>query len=207
MRTLDLTTWPRRSVFDHYRDYAQPFFEVCARVEVTGLVARAKAAEESLFAALLFEAMRAVNDVAPLRQRIRGESVVEHDRVHPSFTVLVDDERFNFCHARFQDDRDAFLAGVAERARQMRGRVELALEEDVRDDMVFVTSLPWLDFTSIGHAMSGDPTDTIPRLAWGKIVGDGDRARVSVQLSVHHALVDGLHVARFFERLEAATMT
>ncbi len=204
-KTVDLSTWTRRSHFHHFRDYAMPIFEVCARVDVTGLVERARRDQESLFGALLFEVMSAVNEVPQLRQRIRGDEVVEHDTVHPSYTVLVDDEHFNFCYTDFCPDRGAFLADVTRAAKGQRGRLDLALEEDARDDLVYVTSLPWLDFTSVTHALAGDWSDGIPRVAWGKVVRGDAGASVSVQLSAHHALADGLHAARFFELLESRT--
>lgn len=205
MKTIDLSRWSRRSHFEHFRDYAVPVFDVCARVEVGGLLRRVRRAGESVFAGLLFEVMGAVNAVAPLRQRIRGDEVVEHEVVHPSYTVLVDEEHFNFCYTDYRAERAAFLEQVARTVEAQRGRLDLALEEDARDDLVYVTSLPWLDFTSISHALSGDASDGIPRVAWGKIVEEDGRARMSVQLSAHHALVDGIHAARFFQALEART--
>lgn len=42
-----------------------------------------------------------------------------------------------------------------------------------------------------------------PRITWGKFEKDaGGREQLSVTLLVHHGLVDGIHIARFYEALE-----
>ena len=46
--------------------------------------------------------------------------------------------------------------------------------------------------------------DSVPRLVFGKASLDGAIRRMPVGVEAHHALVDGLDVARFFERFEAA---
>ncbi|MBA2662750.1 MAG: hypothetical protein H0U74_10675 [Bradymonadaceae bacterium] len=204
MKYIDLQSWPRRSHFEFFRSFHDPFLDICVRVEVTGLRNRARAAGESIFAAMLYESMAAINAVPELRQRIRGDQVVEHARVHPTFTVLNEAEIFNFCTGEFQEDRAAFFADTATRAAATKALSALdAGHDDARDDLVYVTSLPWLDFQSIGHAYAARAGDSNVRLAWGRIVvDDARRASVSVQLTAHHGLVDGLHAARFFKALE-----
>ncbi len=212
MKKIEQENWPRRSQFEFFRSFDQPYFDVCARVDVTGLRARSRANKESLFANMLFEAMGAVNEVAELRQRIRGDEVIEHALVHPNFTVLNENQVVNFCTGNCVLDRAEFAADVARLSAATQVLDELQLGDDaIRDDMVFVTSLPWLDFTAISHPFAGNSEksggfgDSIPRLAWGKIVESAGQASVSVQLTVHHALADGLHVSRFFQALEGRT--
>jgi chloramphenicol O-acetyltransferase type A len=60
--------------------------------------------------------------------------------------------------------------------------------------------LPWLRFTSFTNALPGGD-DSIPRIVFGRCVRDRRRMKMPVAVEVHHALVDGLDVARFFERL------
>ena len=204
---IDLETWPRRSHFEYFKNFEQPFLDVCARVDVTELTRQSREAGESLFGNMLYLVMAAVNDVPELRQRIDGDEVVVHERVHPSFTVLTDDEAINFCPASFIDDRLQFLEEIRRRVDGIRRNNQLYLDEDSRPDLVFVTSLPWIDFQSLRHPWAGHEAhqsdDSTPRVAWGKIVERGDRFEVSVQLTAHHGLVDGLHVARFFEKLNS----
>lgn len=40
------------------------------------------------------------------------------------------------------------------------------------------------------------------RLAYGKVLGDGDRHRLPLSIDFRHGLVDGLHVARLVKFTE-----
>ena len=201
MRTIDLEHWPRRPHFELFRSYELPHLAVTAPVDVTALKAGAARRGLSLFHALVWAATRAANEVPELRQRIRGKTVVEHDRVHPSFTAAGPDETFLWCHARWDPDPRGFAAAALAAERAAAARDPLA--EETGDDLLFVTSLPWLSFTALQHPMRV-PGDCVPRIAWGRLERVADRDRLPLALQAHHALVDGLHVARFFRQFDEA---
>jgi chloramphenicol O-acetyltransferase len=49
--------------------------------------------------------------------------------------------------------------------------------------------------------------DSIPRVVFGKCMTDQQLVRMPVAIEVHHALVDGVDVAKFIERFQAALTT
>ncbi len=199
---IDLETWPRRSHYELFRGLAQPFFGVSARVDVTPLVAWARKRELSLFPVMLHAVTGAANDVAALRLRLDEAGVVRVARADPSFTALVDDERFDFCCAPFTEDFERFAHDVAAAIEAHRGGQGLDLSQDHRVDLFYVSSQPWVDLIAVNEPSSGDPLDSVPRIGWARIVPAGERWEVTVYIHVHHALADGLHVARFYRALE-----
>ncbi len=46
------------------------------------------------------------------------------------------------------------------------------------------------------------PADSNPRITWGKYFCQEGRTLLPVTLLAHHALVDGIHIARFYETLD-----
>jgi chloramphenicol O-acetyltransferase type A len=68
-----------------------------------------------------------------------------------------------------------------------------------RDDLVFMSSLPWISFTGLDHTLSLDRDDAIPRVSWGRYVNNGGQTMLPFNIRVNHVFVDGLHVGRFFE--------
>ena len=203
MKQINLEDWPRRAHYEFFRTFDDPFFDVAARIDLTELVRFARRTDRSLFATLTHTALRAANATRNLRYRFRGEQVFEVDTNHASFTVLDDDETFNYATALFCDDLDAFADRIRRGAAAQRNRDDLNLDDDHRLELVYITSMPWLDFQAISHPMPGDPSDCAPRIAWGRVVDvgpdDEPRHEATVQLTVHHALADGLHAARFFD--------
>jgi len=200
-REIDLESWPRRRHFEMFRGFAYPYFNLCVDMDVAPLVrARAACDATSSFTAQLVHALAwAANGVPELRQRIRGNGVIEHAVVHPSITVLMENETFGFCLFEYTEDAGSFVRSAA--AAMERARAAPSVEDEPgRDDFLFMTSIPWVSFTSMMHPVPLDPPDSVPRIAWGRYRNEGTRRPMPLSLHAHHGLVDGLHAGRFFER-------
>lgn len=47
------------------------------------------------------------------------------------------------------------------------------------------------------------PADSNPRITWGRFYAEGEKTLLPVSVLCNHALVDGVHIAAFYRRLEA----
>lgn len=202
---LDLDSWHRRSAFDFFRGFDIPSFNLCARLDVSLLKQAVKdIGVGSLSLAYHFIAIRLANEIAPFRYRLEGERVRVHARVHGSTTVLRDDDSFGF--ATLEHNRD--FAAFCEQGSQAlaRGRLHDApFEPNAHETATLhMTTLPWVHFTSYSNARQWGPNDSIPKLAFGRIDADGSRQWMPLSVQVHHALMDGLHIGRYFESFESA---
>lgn len=201
---LDMESWPRRQQFEFFKGYDHPFFNVCVQVDVTALVHLTRSREGlPFFLTYHFLAIKAANEVEPFRYRLRGDRVLVHDRIDIGTTILIDGERFVFGYFDYEDDFSRFAekaAAALEGLRAGDGRLE---PRDDRDDLIHCSVLPWLSFTSFSHARRWNPQDSVPKIVFGKYFEDAGRLRMPVSVEVHHALMDGVHVGRYVERLES----
>jgi chloramphenicol O-acetyltransferase len=202
-RPIDLATWPRRDHFRLFKALDHPYFSVTVALDVTAWMAAIKAAGLPFYPAMIHRVSAAANAVEAFRLRIRGEGVVVHDVVHPSFTVPWRDELFNFCTVDFHAELDAFLAGCLPAIAASESASALMLDEVHRDDMIFLSCLPWLAFTGVTQVGDAKSGDSYPRIAWGKVTEQSGRLMVPLSLQLHHALADGRHMAAFVSALEA----
>ena len=62
--------------------------------------------------------------------------------------------------------------------------------------------MPWLSFTSVMHPMNLRTLDSVPRIAWGKFFEDGEKLKMPLSVQAHHALMDGIHIGRFYSRVQ-----
>lgn len=200
MKVIDLETWPRRSQFAFFRGVANPHFSLTASIDATRLVEDLKPKGVSLFNAALFAIMAAANGVPELRTRFRGDRVIEHEVVHASVTVPIEDERFAFCEIEFSPDWPAFDARCRQAVADAKRQTVLEDRVAQRDDWIYLSCLPWVAFTAMTNPTNG-PDDCTPRIAWGKFERQDGRWRLPVGVEAHHALVDGLHVGKFYQEL------
>ncbi|TLN23440.1 chloramphenicol acetyltransferase, partial [bacterium] len=142
MRVLDPDTWPRRRHFELFRGLDYPHFGLCAEVEISAFQPAVRARGLSFTIATAYVLARAANETPEFRLRIRGAQVVEHEVVHPSFTVLNEQEVFSFCSVPYRAGLGEFAALAAERIAQVQAEPVLS-DEPGQDDLLFMTSVPW----------------------------------------------------------------
>lgn len=201
MKYIDIKTWPRRETYRFYGALDYPHFNVCADMDITALHRRCGRSGASLFKAILYGVSLAANSIDEFRYRIRKSGIVLHEAVHPSFTVLTQDNLFSFCEAEFIRDMTEFFRRTDDAVSYAKKNPYLK-DEPERDDYLYVSSLPWVKFTSISHPIHMHPVDCIPRLSWGKFSSEGNRVVMPLSAQVHHGLADGFHVGQFFNRFQ-----
>lgn len=204
-RDIPLEAWPRRAALEHFRRMAQPAFSVTVPVDVTGLRERATRHGATPWLAYHHAALEAANGIDAMHQTLTADGVREFAVIHASTTVLRDDGSFGFLTLPREPSLAAFAARAKpnlERVRRASGDLFAADQPgDVREEtLVHMTALPWLAFTAFTHARGVG--DDRPKVAFGRFTEVQGRLLMPVAVDVHHALCDGVHVGRFFERLQ-----
>lgn len=199
---LDLETWERRTTFEFFRDYKDPFFNMAANLDVSRLYRFCKQSDIPFSIAALYFSILTANEIREFRLRMIGEKIVEFDKVEASQTILnVDDKTFSFCYFPMRDSLKEFVVSGLE-SREKYGRLKTFDVEAGRIDLIYYSVIPWVSFTSFKHANSGDNRQTVPRMVFGKMFEDSGRRLMPFSVEVHHALMDGYHVGQYFEAFQ-----
>lgn len=199
-RIVDMEQDPRREQYAYFRSLANPYVGLTVHVDVTALLEWTKTSHSNFFLSVLYAAVRAANSVPELRRRIRGEQVVEYENCPSSHTVALDNGSYCYCRLEMEKPLAEFLPYAAEAQDYARNHLALADGED-GESLFFVSCVPWLSYTSMIQPVPV-PADSNPRITWGKYFWQGEQTLVPVTLLAHHALVDGIHIARFYEVLD-----
>ncbi|MEP6741720.1 MAG: chloramphenicol acetyltransferase [bacterium] len=200
---LDVTTWSRRELFEFFLSYDNPYFNVCLRLDVTSLLAFLRSRPElSVSLAYHYFALRVANEIEPFRYRLRDGKVIIHEVNNGGTTVLLPSENFTFAYFDYDEDFDRFMLGAQRSVSETLAGT--SFKPTPRDDLIYFTTLPWLSFTSFAHARKFGRGDSVPRIAFGKFVQENESTLLPFSVEVHHALMDGLHVGRYVNRLQEA---
>lgn len=198
---IDIETWNRKTTFEYFKNFEDPFFNMTANVDITALYQFCKLESVSFSLACVYYSQAALNNIREFRLRIQDETVIEYDHVEATQTILNDDETFSFCYFRRQPDLKTFnTEGLA--AREKYKELQTFDVESDRIDLIYYSVIPWVSFTSFKHASRFDNRNTVPRIVFGKIFGDGERLKMPISVEVHHAMMDGIHVGKYYQGLQ-----
>ncbi|WP_108815370.1 CatA-like O-acetyltransferase [Loktanella sp. Alg231-35] len=199
---IDLNNWPRAAQFHFFRTYEKPHYAITSRLDCTHLMGR-KPDGVSPYRACLYAIGSGLHAVPELCMRFRDDVVVRHDMITLSMTVPNDAGSFGYAYVPYVAD----FAGFDTQAKTLIDEVAkggvLQANSGERDDLAYLSCMPWLDYSSINNALPG-PDDCIPRVTWGKFVDHGGRWDMAMTLEVHHALVDGAQVGAYFAAVQSA---
>ena len=203
---IDRKNWRRDA---HDRLFARlevPFYSVTLRLDVTGAVRFAKARGVSFYATMIWVTMRAVNGVEAFRYELRGDDVYLLEHRDPSYTYQWNEELFGICGLPWIDGEDPVAFAARMKAAEAKNPSPIpTAEADEAGHDVYISSLPWIDYTHIAQEFPLDNTDSTPRIMWGRFETDAQgKKTLSYTVQVNHRLVDGVHLHRLSEGLNGA---
>lgn len=200
-KEIDLENWNRMATFEFFKDFADPFFNITAAIDVSRLCEFCRENGLAFSLANVFYSQAAANSIPEFRRRLVSDRVIEFDRIHATQTILNDDETFSFCY--FEQQEDVFeFDRLGREARQKYQLLKTFDVESDRIDLIYYSVIPWVSFTAFKHAGRLDNRQTVPRIVFGKIFTDGGLRKMPVSVEVHHAMMDGIHVGRYFQKFE-----
>lgn len=201
---VDIEGWARKTTYEFFRDYADPFFNFTANLDVTALSRFCRANDLSFSLAALFYSLVAANRIREFRIRLLNGRLVEFDRIHATQTILNDDKTFSFAYFEFNDDPFAFNEAGRAAMEKYKALRTFDVETD-RVDLIYYSVIPWVSFTSFKHASRLERHETVPRIVFGKVFEDiSHRKLMPVSVEANHTIMDGYHVGMFFNDFQKA---
>ena len=199
IRDIDMSTWPRREIYDFFSPISNPFYSVTFTLDVTNLYRYVKERELSFYYALVYLCTQAVNRVEAFLYTIEDGKVRIYDKRQPSFTDLEKgSELFRMVFVPCKGSLDEFCRAAKAKSESQHFFFDPTAETN---DLIYFSCLPWMDVTGLTNERNLDPDDAIPRIAWGKYIDVDGRKQLHISLEINHRLIDGVHLGRFNEEL------
>ena len=201
-RYIDVETWPRKDAYHLFSKGYLPFFAVTTPLDVTELRRCTKKEGLSFYRAMVYIVTRAMNELEPFRLRIRKDGIAVCETVSPSYTTAGRDGSFGISDVEYLPGET--MADFCRRAleKEASQREQMAVQDDVRDDLIFISTVPWFVTTSVLQEQPTDPDDSFPRVLWDRIHEEKGRQLVNFTAQLNHRLVDGSHVRDLLLRME-----
>lgn len=202
MRTLlDLDSWPRNDHFNFFNQFEEPFFGVVVDIDCTIAYDYCKKEGLGFFLYYLYQSLAAANAIEAFRLRIENGQIYHYDKVNASAVINRPDTTFGFSYidyfANFEDFKREAKREI-ERVQQTTGLIPA----DSGANVIHISAMPWLKFTSLSHARSFSFKDSCPKFSFGKMTTENGKKLMPVAIHVNHALMDGYHVSLFVDEFQ-----
>lgn len=197
---LDMETYKRKNHFEYFNSLSYPYVGLTVNVDITDLLKTIKAKRLPFFLSICYCVSRAANRVPEFRQRILNNQIIEYDDCLTSHTVALSDGTYCYCDLdsnRPFEDYICYAAYEQEKAKQKNSIDEKA---DDKLGKIFISTIPWVSYTALINP-TPLPADSNPRITWGKYFVQNEKVLLPVSVLCHHALVDGLHISKFYDFL------
>ncbi len=181
-------SYHRQQLFDFWSRYDNPFWGATFHLEIRRLKAYCEEQGYPLYLNLCYFMTRAMREIEDFRYRLLDGRLVLYDEIHPSLAIPAPGGLFTFADYVYHPDVQTFNRRARKVSAEAASGVELKAPE--HRNGVWFTALPKVPFTSFTHA-THQPTDSEPRIAFGKFEERDGELLVPVGVQVNHRLVDG----------------
>ncbi len=197
---IDMAAYKRKKHFEYFNSLAYPYVGVTANVDITELLKAVKKRNLPFFLTICYSVSQAANQIAEFRQRIANHQIVEYDYCRTSHTVALDDGTYCYCDLNSNCSFEDYISYARQEQELAKEKNSIDEEKEESLDKIFISTLPWLTYTSLINPVPV-PADSNPRITWGKYFMQDGKTLLPVSVLCHHALVDGLHISKFYDLL------
>lgn len=203
MQIIDIESWNRKEHFEFFSKMASPYFGIVTEVDCTNAYDFAKENAISFFAHYLHKSMIAVNSVDELKYRIVEGKVVSFDKINAGATIGREDGTFGFIFINFSDNFETFNSDLQNEIEAVKNSSGLRLNnDDIKKDLIRHSTIPWNSFSGLLHPTNLDPSESVPKITFGKFQTKEDKKYLPVSIEAHHGLVDGFHFAKYLAEFQ-----
>jgi len=201
-QTLDISNWARKKQYQFFKQYDNPFFNICSTLDVTELLHQTKNQHLSFSTCLLYASIDAANKVDEFKYRLKDDGVVVFDSIYAGSTILKSDNTFSFSYFDYCGNFDAFYKNAQKEIDSFDTEEK---EFDARNtdiNIIHYSVIPWITFSNFSHPRNYSTNDSIPKIVFGKYQKRSDKYLLPISIEVHHALMDGYHMGVYLTKLQ-----
>lgn len=195
MKEINLETWELAEQYNLFSKYAHPYYGITTKVDVTNVYNFAKQNNISFYFCLGHVVNSAIRNVEELNIRLVNNKLVVDNHKLVSFTCKNKDERkYRFIDVPYCEDIIEFCKNARKLEREQStlfSKAGFGL-----DYSVFISCVPWINFSMVSNPQTNDITDFVPRIIWDKLLEENDKKFLNVGVEVNHAVADGYAISQ-----------
>lgn len=197
---IDEKNWKRAMHCQVFRNSVEPAFCVTFELDITNFLNKIREKKYSFTFAMVYSISVCANQIEEFRYRFVDGNVVLYDRIDTAFTYLNQEtELFKVVNVPLTESLEEYIALAAKTAEEQQAYFTGPLGNDVFQ----FSPMPWVTYTHISHTNAGKKDNATPLFDWGKYFQRDGRTLLPFSVQAHHSFVDGLHIGKLADTLQA----
>jgi chloramphenicol O-acetyltransferase type A len=199
---IDFEHYTRKKHFDYFKNMGYPYVGVTCNVDITDFISTIKTKALPFFLSFLWCVAQAANAEPEFRQRIVNDGIIEFKNCKTSHTVAKSDGTYCYCCLNCNLPYNEFIPYAQCKQNIAKSNGDITENEEDSISLLFISTVPWISYSSLVQPVPF-PADSNPRITWGRYYEQNGRVILPVSILCHHALVDGRHIAKFYDHLNS----
>lgn len=202
---IELSTWPRRETFEHYRNAVPCSYTITVEMDETAFASALSGSSRKSYVAQIWALATVVNRHDEFKMCLDGSGQpAVWPIVHPMFTVFNPErETFASVWVPYDPDFSVFHAAAARLLTEHRAATTLFPQGELPANAFDVSSLPWSTFTGFTLNIRDSWDHLAPIFTLGRYVERDAAVIMPLAVQVHHAAADGFHTTRLINEFQA----
>ena len=197
---IDEKSWKRAMHCQVFRNSVEPAFCVTFELDITNFLNKIREKKYSFTFALVYSVSVCANQIEEFRYRFLDGDVVLYDRIDTAFTYLNQDtELFKVVNVPLTESLEEYIILATKTAEEQQAYFTGPLGNYVYQ----FSPMPWVSYTHISHTNAGKKDNATPLFDWGKYFQRDGRTLLPFSVQAHHSFIDGLHVGKLADTLQA----
>lgn len=193
-------SWNRKSTFEFFNKMSYPYLTISAKVDISKAFNYAKKSNVSLYGTISWLILKAMNQIEEFKYRYEANNLQLYKEIGASFSVLKEDNALNFSRFTcYNNDYTEFLEEFNLNKKNAEKGIEI---HNTEKNIIYLTCLPLIEITQMTNPMDLHRKDSIPRIGWGKVLNEKSKSYITLNIQVHHGLIDGYHVGKLCNLIE-----
>lgn len=204
-RIIDLNTYYRKGVFEHFSKGAKCSLSLTHRIEVTKLKAWSEETGSSFYLNFLYVLSRALNAREDYRMAwlYKSNQLVCYEVIHPTQYVFHEDtETFTLAYTEYDEDYRRFYANALRDLEDAKQTREYRLDMEAHPNWFDASCIPWISYDSLHIELPDGYLFFNPIVNWGRYENENGALKMPVTVRLNHAAADGFAAARVFTLIE-----
>ncbi|MCP1997350.1 CatA-like O-acetyltransferase [Flavobacterium sp. HSC-61S13] len=204
---INIDSWKRKEHFTAYRDSVKCGFSLTVKLDISEVIAFVKERGYKFYPVMIYLLTKAANQHAEFKMAMKDGELIVWDYIDPVYTVLhTDTETFSALTLSHSDSLMDFIDRYNELFHKNKNNKSF-FPDKAPDNHFNISSLPWIYFDSFNLNIADFTDYFAPSFTIGKYQMEGNKILMPLAIQVHHAVCDGIHVAKLIDTLQEYSNT